>query len=78
MRADRDEHRVEAALAALGLEIGDPVVAGEPHAERRDPLDLAVEHVAGQPVGRDAVAHHPARLGAGVADLDLVARAARR
>ena len=26
----------------------------------------------GQPVGGDAVAHHPARLGAGVADLDLV------
>ena len=32
-----------------------------------------VEHVAGQPVGRDAVAHHPAGLVAGVADLDLVA-----
>ena len=73
VRADGDEHRVEAALAALGLEIGDPVVAGEPHAQRRDPLDLAAQHVAGHPVGRDAVAHHPAGLRARVADLDLVA-----
>ena len=47
--------------------------AVDPHAQRRDPVDLAVEHVARQPVGGDAVAHHPARLGARVADLDLVA-----
>ena len=57
----------------LGDEVLDPVLAGHPHAQRRDPVELAVEHVAGQPVGRDAVAHHPAGLGAGVPDLDLVA-----
>ena len=49
------------------------MVAGHAHAERRDPVELAGEHVARQPVGRDAVAHHPAGLGARVADLDLVA-----
>ena len=43
------------------------------HAERRDAADLGVEHVARQAVGGDAVAHHAAGLGAGVADLDLVA-----
>ena len=36
-------------------------------------LNLAAEHVARHPVRRDAVAHHPAGLGARVADLDLVA-----
>ena len=42
------------------------------HPERRDAIDLGADHVAWQPVGRDSVAHHPARLGAGVANLDLV------
>ena len=36
-------------------------------------LDLGVEHVAGQPVGGDAVPHHPAGLGPVVTDHDLVA-----
>ena len=49
------------------------MLAGHPHAQRRDPVELAVEHVAGQPVGRDAVPHHPARLVARVPDLHLVA-----
>ena len=70
---DRDEDRVEAALLPLGDEVLDPVLAGHPHAQRRDPVELAGEHVAGQPVGRDAVPHHPARLAARVPDLDLVA-----
>ena len=46
---------------------------GDLHPQLDDPLDLVVEHVARHPVGRDPVAHHPARLLAGVADLDLVA-----
>ena len=58
---------------ALGVEVLDPVPARDRDAQRRDPVDLAVEDVARQPVGRDAVAHHPARLGPRVADLDLVA-----
>ena len=61
------------ALLALGDEVLDPVAAGHPHAHRRDPVELAGEHVAGQPVGRDAVPHHPARLLARVPDLHLVA-----
>ena len=70
---DRDEHRVEAALRPLGLEVLDAVALLEAHAERRDPVDLGVQDVAGQPVGGDAVAHHPAGLGAVVADDDVVA-----
>ena len=77
VRADRDEDRVESALLALGDEVLDPVPAGHPHAHRRDPVELAGEHVAGQPVGRDAVPHHPARLLAGVPDLHLVAEPAQ-
>ena len=57
----------------LGREVLDRVPAGHPHAQRRDPVHLAAQDVAGHPVCRDAVAHHPAGLGAGVADLDLVA-----
>jgi len=72
MGADRDEHGVERSLAPLGLEVLDPVAAHDAHAKAAEALDLRVEHVAWQPVGGDAVAHHPARLRAGVADLDLV------
>src|ERR1700674_4860105 len=57
MRADRDEHGVETALAALGVKIHDHVVARETHTQRSDPLELPTKHVAGHPVGRDAVAH---------------------
>ncbi len=38
-----------------------------------EPVDLGVEHGARQAVGRDAVAHHPARLRAVVAHRDRVA-----
>ena len=72
--ADGDEDRVEAALVRArrrGPRLGGPQVIRTPIAV--DPLELAVEHVAGQPVRRDAVPHHPARLGARVADLHLVA-----
>ena len=77
VRPDRDEDRVEGALLALGDQVLDLVPAGHPHAHRRDPVELAGEHVAGQPVGRDAVPHHPARLLAGVPDLHLVAEPAQ-
>ena len=73
VRADRDEHRVEAALVPLGGEVVDPMVTGHPHAHRHDPVQLGIQHVAGQPVARNAVPHHPAGHGARVADLDLVA-----
>ena len=71
--ADRDEHGIEGSLAALELEVVDPVVAGQPHPERGDPIDLGAHHIPRQPVGGNPVAHHPARLRAGVANLDLVA-----
>jgi hypothetical protein len=72
VRADRDEDRVEPALAPLRLQVVDPVAAGDPHTQRGDPLDLDGQHVPRQPVGWDAVAHHPAGFWARVADLDLV------
>jgi len=71
--ADGDEDRVERAFLVLGDQVLDLVPADHSHADRRDPVELAGEDVARQPVGRDAVAHHPARLLAGVPDLHLVA-----
>ena len=35
VRADGDEHRVEAALSPLRREVLDPVVADDPHAHAR-------------------------------------------
>ena len=72
MRSDRHEHRVEAARGLLGGQVGHPVPLGEPHPERGDPVQLRIQHIAGQPVGRDAVAHHATWPLAGVPDLDLV------
>ena len=72
VRADRDEHRVEAAVAPLGGQVGDPMPAGDGHPEGLDPADLRGDYFAGQPVGGNPVAHHPTGLGAGVPDLHLM------
>ncbi len=73
VRAHRDERGVEAAFASFGVQVLDPVAGGEAHAHRGNPADLGVEDVTRHPVGRDAVAHHPAGRIARVPDLDLVA-----
>jgi hypothetical protein len=74
VRADRDEDGVKAAFLPLSGQVLDPVVAGNPDSEGGDPVQLGGHDVAGEPVGRDAVAHHPARLAAGIADLHLMAK----
>jgi len=71
--ADRDEHGVEAALGLLLGEILDLVVEGDLDALLADPVDLAIQDVARQAVGRDAEVHHPAGHRPGVADLDVMA-----
>ena len=73
MRADGDEDRIEPSLVTLGGEVLDAMRGGDAHTQHDDALKLGVEHVARHSVGGDPVAHHPARLLAGVADLDLVA-----
>ena len=70
VRADRDEHGVEPG--ALRVQVRHRVPAADPHAHGLDPADLRREHVARQPVGGDAVPHHPARLRARVPHLHLV------
>ncbi len=72
MRADRHEYRVEAPVAPLGVQVLHPVAAGDAHAQRGDPVKLAVQDVARHPVGRYAVPHHPARPLARVPYLHLV------
>src|SRR5581483_707730 len=72
MGTDGHEDRVEASIPALGFEVRDPVATGDLYAQRVHPVDLTVEDVARQPVGRDPVAHHPAGFIAGIADLHLV------
>jgi hypothetical protein len=61
MRANRHEGRVEAAVTPLGVQVRHPVPAGDAHAQRGDPVQLAVQDVTWHPVGRYAVAHHSAR-----------------
>jgi hypothetical protein len=72
MGPDGDEDRVEATFDTLGLEIDDVVIGAETHAELLEAPEFGIEHVAWQAIARDAVAHHPAGLGAGVTDLHLV------
>jgi hypothetical protein len=64
---DGDEDGVEGPVAHLGLEVLDPVALLDDDPEVAQPVDLGVEHGARQAVGRDAVAHHPARLAPDVA-----------
>ena len=71
--AHRDEGRVESALAPFGVQVLHPVAAGDAHAQRSEPVKLAIEDVTGHPVGRDAVTHHPAGPVTGIPYLDLVA-----
>ena len=75
--ADREEGRVEAALGHRFLDVRDLLVQLELDAHRQDPVDLGVEHVARQPVGRDAEAHHAAGHRTGLEDRHLVAEAAQ-
>ena len=72
VRADREEGGVVGALAQLVAEVGDALAAAQLDAEREDPLDLRVEHLARQAVGGDAVAHHPPGPRGGVAHRHVV------
>ncbi len=72
VRADRDEHGIEAAAPPLGVEVAHPVAGHHAHAHLGDAGDLGVEHVTRHPVGGNAVTHHAAGLVTRVADLDLV------
>ncbi len=72
VRADGHEHGVEGALAHGLGEIRHLLAALELHAEREDPGQLVVEHVALQAIGGDPVAHHPAGLGGLIADGHVV------
>jgi hypothetical protein len=72
LRADCDEYRVEAALRFFGENVGDPVVAQDLGAHRLDACDLPGDSLARQAIRGDAVSHHPSRLLAAIADLDLM------
>jgi hypothetical protein len=77
LRADAEEHRIEAALLLFGQNVGDPVVAHDLHAHRLDAGDLLGQPLARQAIGGHAVAHHAARLLAAVADLDVMSQPAQ-
>ena len=67
----------------LGAQLGEVfgarqgLAAAHVDAERQDASDLAVEHVARQPVGRNAVAHQAAEFGLRLDQRDAVAAAAQ-
>ena len=75
--ADREERRVEAAFGHRLFDVGDLPVQLELDANRQDSVDLGIEHVAREPVGRDPEAHHAAGHRPGLEDRHLVAEAAQ-
>ena len=77
LRADGEEDRVERARRLLGVHVRHARVADDRHAHLLDARDFPVEPLARQAIGGDPVVHHPARLGVGVADLDLVPEASQ-
>ena len=83
LRADRPEDRVEIALELLDRHVAPDLDAAArlDVAEREDPVDLGVEHVARRAVAGDAEAHHAAELVVRLEDHDrmaLVAQEMRR
>jgi hypothetical protein len=62
----------EAAVAALRLEILDPMTLRDAHTELFDAADLDVQDVSWQAIGWDSVPHHAARLLARIPDVHLV------
>ena len=77
VRADGQEHRIESSLGLGGHEVVHTGVQFQFHAHGQYPVDLGVQHVAGQPVRRDPEAHHAAGLGTRLADHDVVAHSAQ-
>ncbi len=79
VRTDGEEDGVELSveLVEQAGDIGHRGAELDRHAHVGDPLDLCVDDVAGEPVGRDAVAHHPARGVGRVADRDVVSEQAQ-
>ena len=75
--ADRQERRVEAAHRHRFEDVRDLGVELERHAEVEDALDLGIEHIARQPVFRNAEAHHAAGERPGLVDLDRMAEPAQ-
>ncbi len=73
--ADRQEHGVERAGRLLSEHVVHPGVANDLHPHRLDARDLLVDPLARQAVGGNPVVHHAARLGVGIADLDVVPEA---
>ena len=72
LRAKNEVRRVEGALRHRRGDVGHARVAADLDPEVLDRRDLGVDHLAGQPVLRDAVAQHPAWPGRRLAHDDLV------
>ncbi len=74
--ADRQQHGVELALDRLDGDVPtDADAHARLHARVENALELAVHHRARDAIARDAVARHPAQLGALVEDRAGVALA---
>ena len=74
--ARRQEHRVEAGLLEGG-HVPDRAVRGDLHADRPDVLDVALDDLDREAVGRDRHAQEAARLRRGLEDLHARTRAGR-
>ena len=74
MGADGDERRIEAAVLHRRLDVVDPMVEGDGHAEIPDAIDLGIEHVTRHAVSGDAEMNHAAGERACIPDFDLMAQ----
>ena len=72
---DRQHDGVYPRLVAQRCDVLDRRSALEVDARRQDSVDLGVQHLARQPVARDAVPQHPARHRLGLPKRDPVAEA---
>ena len=73
---DSQEDGVVVPGVPLGADIGHRPPEFELHPQVDDPLDLGGQDIAGQPVGRDPVVHHPPGLFGPVDEVHRVAEAA--
>jgi hypothetical protein len=75
VRTDGDEGGIESTVTPGALEIIYATVMLDANADLAQPIDLAIQHIARQAVGRNAIAHHAAGRTACIMDVDFMTEA---
>jgi hypothetical protein len=75
VRTDGDEDGIESTVTPGALEIIDATVLLDANADPAQPIDLAIQHIARQAIGRNAIAHHAAGRTGCIMDVDFMTEA---